>query len=70
VPSFALPSKSEAHAALSVACWQKGKIELAETQWEIATEFEPRFADPTWVAGNKHWGPELTKALESFLNLN
>mmetsp|Transcript_5208 Transcript_5208/g.13052 ORF Transcript_5208/g.13052 Transcript_5208/m.13052 type:complete len:229 (-) Transcript_5208:684-1370(-) len=59
----------EAHAALSAACWEAKKTALAETQWEVAMEFEPRFSDLAWVRTNKHWGPELTRALESFLSL-
>ena len=59
----------EAHAALSAACWAAGKTAIAETQWEIAMEFDKRFADVAWVRKNKHWGPELTRALESFLSL-
>ncbi len=59
----------EAHAALSAACWEAKKTALAETQWEVTMEFEPRFSDLAWVKQHKHWGPELTRALESFLSL-
>mmetsp|Transcript_10311 Transcript_10311/g.26168 ORF Transcript_10311/g.26168 Transcript_10311/m.26168 type:complete len:89 (+) Transcript_10311:402-668(+) len=60
---------AEAHAALSAASWASGKSELAEDQWELAMEFEPRFADVSWVKRSKSWGPKLLEALELFLQL-
>jgi len=60
----------EAHAALASASWASGKASLAETQWEVAMEFDKRFSDVAWVKKNYHWGPELMGALESFLNLS
>jgi len=60
----------EAHAALASAWWASGKATLAENQWEIAMEFDKRFSDIAWVRIRYHWGPQLTSALESFLNLS
>ena len=59
----------EAHAALASACWAAGRTSLAETQWEVAMEFDARFSDSSWVCEHYHWGPKLAKALDDFLKL-
>ncbi|KAL4425538.1 hypothetical protein ABPG75_009554 [Micractinium tetrahymenae] len=38
-------------------------------EWEIAMEFNQRFADAQWVAETKHWPPRLMAALDRFLRL-
>lgn len=62
---------SEVHAALAAVLYTErpALLDQAETQWEIAMEFNPKFSDPSWVAANKHWPPRLMTALDRFLNL-
>lgn len=45
------------------------QISLAEEQWEIAMEFDRRYADLDWVRQQKHWPPRAVGALERFLQL-
>ncbi|KAI3438764.1 hypothetical protein D9Q98_001182 [Chlorella vulgaris] len=67
----ALRGYSEVHAALAAVLYTErpALLDQAETQWEIAMEFNPKFSDPSWVAANKHWPPRLMTALDRFLNL-
>lgn len=62
---------AEVHAALAAMLWVERPIlrQAAETQWEIAMEFNQRFADAQWVAETKHWPPRLMDALDRFLRL-
>jgi tetratricopeptide (TPR) repeat protein len=67
----ALRGYSEVHAALAAILYAERPVRLqqAEQQWEIAMEFNPRFADRQWVADTKHWPPRLLAALDRFLSL-
>lgn len=65
---------AEVHAALASMLWvehvkRPALLQAAETQWEIAMEFNTRFSDPQWVAATKHWPPRLMDALDRFLRL-
>lgn len=62
---------AEVHAALAAMLWVERPAlrQAAETQWEIAMEFNQRFADAEWVAATKHWPPRLMVALDRFLRL-
>lgn len=51
-------------------CTEKpGQIARAETQFEIATSFDTRYADVRWVVQEKNWPPRLADALDRFLRL-
>jgi hypothetical protein len=41
----------------------------AEQQFEIATEFDKRYAEPGFVREQRQWPPRLVAALERFLEL-
>ena len=62
----------QVHAALAVMLYNETPPALsrAETQWELAGEFDPRFADPQWVAKERHWPPSMVAALQHFLTMN
>ncbi|KAK9831556.1 hypothetical protein WJX74_000071 [Apatococcus lobatus] len=62
---------AEVHAALACILHAERPREVgrAESQWEIASEFDTRFGDIQWVQAEKHWPPRLLAALQSFLNL-
>lgn len=61
----------QVHAALAAMLYgeKPPAVQRAEVQWEIASEFDTRFADPVWVAREKHWPPAMLQALKHFLNL-
>jgi hypothetical protein len=61
----------ELHAALAAVLWVERPNQRfrAEQQFDIAVEFDGRYADTAWVAANKHWPPRLMSALQSFLAL-
>ena len=61
---------AEAHAALASILWKQKRTAFAETQWEVAMEFDARYKDVDWVKGKVYWGPQLIAALESFLALS
>ena len=55
----------------SACCAERPReVLLAEQQWEIAMEFDRRYADPQWVQQQKHWPPRALAALERFLRLS
>lgn len=62
---------AEVHAALASILYveRPALLEVAEQQWEIALEFQPRFSDRDWVQQTKHWPPRLMAALDRFLKL-
>ena len=62
----------QVHAALACMLHAERPREVgrAEAQWEIASEFDTRFADVQWVQHEKHWPPRLVAALEHFLSLS
>lgn len=61
----------QVHAALAAVLYAERPAErqLAEEQWELATEFDKRYGNIDWVVKEKHWGPRLTGALDRFLHL-
>ena len=63
--------RMQVHAALACILHAERPREVwrAESQWEIASEFDTRFGDVQWVQAEKHWPPRLLAALQSFLNL-
>ncbi|KAK9860384.1 hypothetical protein WJX84_003486 [Apatococcus fuscideae] len=62
---------AEVHAALAciLHAERPQQVGRAESQWEIASEFDTRFSDIQWVQQEKHWPPRLLSALQSFLSL-
>lgn len=63
---------AEVHAALAAVLYveRPSLLQSAETQWEIAMEFNRQFSDPQWVAATKHWPPRMMAALDRFLRLS
>jgi len=61
----------QVHAALAALLYtEKPTVrQLAEQQWELASEFDSRYSNVDWVAQEKRWGPKLLHALERFLSL-
>ena len=51
------------------AAERPGQRLYAEEQWELACEFDQRYADADWVARTKHWPPRALAALQRFLQL-
>lgn len=66
----ALRGNAEVHAALAVVLYDRGRATAAESQWDVATEFDRRFADTAWVAAERRWPPALLDALQRFLTLS
>eukprot|EP00884_Botryococcus_braunii_P019893 jgi/Botrbrau1/6588/Bobra.0189s0015.1 len=67
----ALTGNAEVHAALAALLWverpsQRGR---AETQWEIASEFDTRYSNVEWVQHEKGWPPRMLAALDRFLHV-
>lgn len=67
-----LRGNAEVHAALAAMLYSESpkQIKRAETQWEIAREFDQRYSDVAWVKREKHWPPAMQVALQNFLTLN
>eukprot|EP01025_Chloroclados_australasicus_P054499 TRINITY_DN6462_c0_g2_i1.p2 TRINITY_DN6462_c0_g2~~TRINITY_DN6462_c0_g2_i1.p2 ORF type:complete len:237 (-),score=32.04 TRINITY_DN6462_c0_g2_i1:335-1012(-) len=61
----------ELHAALAVILYNgvPDEAERAEQQWEVANEFDKRYANVDWVSRNKHWPPKMIEGLNKFLQL-
>ncbi len=66
----ALRGNAEVHAALATVLYSRGRSSAAEQQWDVATEFDKRYADPQWVAAERRWPPALLDALQRFLSLS
>ena len=66
-----LRGNAEVHAALAAMLYSETpkQIRRAETQWEIAREFDQRYSDMDWVQREKHWPPAMQTALGNFLEL-
>ena len=66
-----LRGNSEVHAALAAMFYAESprQVSRAETQWEIAREFDQRFSDLQWVSKQKRWPPAMQVALANFLEL-
>lgn len=66
-----LRGNAEVHAALAAMLYSESpkQIRRAETQWEIAREFDQRYSNVSWVIREKHWPPAMQLALEDFLSL-
>ena len=66
-----LRGNSEVHAALAAMFYAESprQVNRAETQWEIAREFDQRFGDLQWVSKQKRWPPAMQVALANFLEL-
>jgi hypothetical protein len=67
----ALTGRAEAHAALAALLWTERPQQLsrAELEFEVAGEFDARYADADWVARERHWPPRAVAALRRFLAL-
>ncbi len=67
----AFRGSAEVHAALAAMLYAERPQQRlrAEQQWDVAAEFDSRYSDSAWVAGQKHWPPRLVAALERFLQL-
>lgn len=66
----ALRGNAEVHAALAAVLYDRGRVSAAEQQWDIATEFDSRYADVRWVTAERRWPPALLDALQRFLSLS
>lgn len=66
-----LLGNAEVHAALAAMLYSESpkQIRRAETQWEIAREFDQRYSDLSFVKSQKRWPPAMQLALENFLSL-
>lgn len=66
-----LRGNSEVHAALAAMLYAETpkQIDRAETQFEVAKEFDGRYTDLEWVNKQKKWPPAVQSALKSFLDL-
>ena len=62
---------AEVHAALAAMLYSETPRQIlrAETQWEIAREFDERYGNLEWVKREKQWPPKMQAALGNFLNL-
>lgn len=69
--SVVLRGRAEAHAALAAVLYSERPQQLsrAELEFEVASEFDGRFADADWVARERHWPPRAVAALRRFLSL-
>lgn len=67
----ALRGLAEVHAALASVLYveRPERLAFAELQWDIASEFDSRYASVAWVKKEKKWPPRMLEALESFLTL-
>ena len=61
----------EVHAALASLLYIERPLQIsrAESQWDLATSFDRRYADLAWVQRTKKWPPRVLDALERFLDL-
>lgn len=66
----ALRGSAEVSAALAVVAYNLGRIDQAEQQWTVATEFDRRYENPEWVAAQRGWPPLMIQALQKFLALS
>jgi tetratricopeptide (TPR) repeat protein len=66
----ALRGSAEVSAALAVVAYNLGRIDQAEQQWTVATEFDGRYENPEWVASQRSWPPRMIQALQRFLALS
>lgn len=66
-----LRGNSEVHAALAAMFYAESpkQVNRAETQWEIAREFDQRYGDLQWVSKQRRWPPAMQVALANFLEL-
>lgn len=66
-----LRGNPETHAALAAVLYAERPAQRwrAEQQWDIAVEFDARYADVAYVQEIKRWPPKLVGALQQFLAL-
>jgi hypothetical protein len=59
------------HAALAALLYAERPSQRwrAEQQWDIATAFDSRYGDVSYVRREQHWPPRLLDALQRFLAL-
>ena len=62
---------AEVHAALAAIIYNERPYEVAyaEEQFDLASEFDKRYLDISWVSKEKHWPPAMIAALDKFANL-
>jgi hypothetical protein len=67
----ALTGNAEVHAALAALLWVERPLQRAraETQWEIASEFDTRYGNLEWVRRERGWPPRMLTALQRFLSV-
>lgn len=60
------------HAALAAMLYGQHPPALvrAEEQFEVAQEFDRRYADPQWAREERHWPPAVVEALQHFMDLS
>lgn len=63
---------AQIHAALAVVLHslRPAQVGRAESEWAVAVELAPRYADPAWVESEQRWPPKLLAALQRFLALS
>ena len=71
-PDRVLCCAMQLHAALAAMLYsqQPPALSRAEEQFEVASEFDRRFADPRWAQQERHWPPAVVAALQHFLDLS
>ena len=67
----AVRGNPEVHAALAAVLYAErpDELDLAEEQWDIATEFDTRYASIDYVENTRYWPPAMVTALKKFLLL-
>lgn len=67
----AVRGNAEVHAALAAVLYAErpNELNIAEEQWDIATEFDTRYSSIEFVENNRYWPPAMVSALKKFLLL-
>jgi hypothetical protein len=67
----AVRGNAEVHAALAAVLYTErpNELNIAEEQWDIATEFDTRYSSIEFVENNRYWPPAMVSALKKFLLL-
>lgn len=56
----------DARAAYALILWRQGDQVEAESQWDRATNVDPRYKSLEWVATYRRWPPRLQQILKDF----
>ncbi len=64
------PMFPDIRAAITAVLWVNGNQGEAESNWVATIGLDQRYQDLDWLKTERRWPPEMTSALERFLNLN